>query len=384
MANLCPMHYSVGIELTRIIPFEEEVARVELDPEYRKQFADQHRRACMYKAHSFLDGMGTYTPSESWETLARLDENITTLPENGSIVGHVLGLLIKQRHVGETRRRVQLAHQHFGLRRREHPLIRTWSIDPCCIEVSSQPLNHWRDLHAFFKLADTYLDESGLKRHSDVIAGTGGHVNLGLTPEEIFHTQQLLLNHPWVMMAFADPRDDQHPLENRSNMDERQNVPGMNLTPPLYRRFSARCSHDYVEDWISLKNRHPIAYRDDPCRAEFRFFDIAQTWGMQEEHVAFAQAFAHYASMHPVRSLKRLMSQEAVVGLTLEECLQGFQRTVHMLGLPWSRYRWYAENNLRLRFEFGTDNFRTDPGPCGTLWPAAVAALRQHLMDKSN
>jgi len=233
-----------------------------------------------------------------------------------------------------------------------HHLFWQLGTDPCCMEFSSAPTQRWDQLKRFFTLSDTFLEREGCLRHSDYICGPGGHIHVQLTPKQIFKVRRQLLNQPWVMMAFADPSDDQHPLENASHASFHRKA---HRAPfyPLYRPWRQRHTE---RGWSNDKAGVPIAYRDfgEHSTAEFRLFDSAQTWTMQEEHMAFAQAFCEWAIYR--RKPDVLMSAEDVSMLTESEAIGGFKDLIRTLGLPWSRYRDYAYINIRTRFAFKTRN----------------------------
>jgi len=244
------------------------------------------------------------------------------------------------------------AHQTLNFNTLPHHLFWQLGTDPCCMEFSSAPTKRWDQLKRFFTLSDAFLEREGCLRHSDYICGPGGHIHVQLTPKQIFKVRRQLLNQPWVMMAFADPSDDQHPLENASHASFHRKA---HRTPyyPLYRPWRQRHT-EY--SWRNDKAGVPIAYRDlgFHSTAEFRLFDSAQTWAMQEEHMAFAQAFCEWAIYR--RKPDALMSSEDVSALTEAEAIAGFKDLIRTLGLPWSRYRDYAYINIRTRFAFKTRN----------------------------
>jgi hypothetical protein len=218
-------------------------------------------------------------------------------------------------------------------RENEH-LLNDFGTDVDCIEVSSAVLTSWDMLKEFYHKVDGICDDLGLIRWSEEICGTGGHVHIGV--EDGYAAQKvrrLMLNHPEAMFAFCNPSDFRHGLENTGR--------GRST---IYTQENAPCDKS-----------GPIAYRSYYSTVEFRMFDIAQTWEMQEEHVAFAQRFVDHALNHPADK-KTLLSKNEVEARDVQDHSENFEKLIRMLKLPWRRYRDYVEF-IELRHQFGTKNF---------------------------
>ena len=217
-------------------------------------------------------------------------------------------------------------------------LIANVGQDPYCYEVSSAPLYNWKSLKKFFTVTDAFLDQFGLLRFSNEVCGTGGHIHVSINDDkEATMIQRLMLNHPEVMFAFCHPCDDHHELKN---IAKRKFKTDGQYT--IYR-------HEYAEDSKS----GPIAYRGCYGTVEFRLFDVAQTWEMQEEHMAFAQAFVRHALKTPQ---KTLLFKEDVQARTVKEHVNNFRQLVKTLELPWERYKEYTDS-IKYRFKWKTSNF---------------------------
>lgn len=238
---------------------------------------------------------------------------------------------------------------------RQHPkLIERFGTDPYCFEVASAHLKSWQSLRRFFTVVDDFLDQHGCLRFHEDICGAGGHVHIGLTEdkeaEEASKIVKQMLNHPEVMFAFANPGDPQPCLRNLKKKElKHHQINRRHRSTGYYSR------NEYDEE-IRSQKRGPIAYRSYGT-VEFRCFDIAQTLDMQEEHMAFAQAFVEWSLKQPLLPFEKLMTREDVEALTCEDCIARFKALIEELGLPWDRYEWYAENNIRRRFEWGTKNW---------------------------
>jgi hypothetical protein len=85
-------------------------------------------------------------------------------------------------------------------------------------------------------------------------------------------------------------------------------------------------------------------------------FDVAQTWEMQEEHMAFAQAFVEYALKHPLKNTKKLLYKNQIEARSVQDHCNNFMALIEQLNLPTKRYKWYT-GNIKTRFKFGTENF---------------------------
>jgi len=214
-----------------------------------------------------------------------------------------------------------------------------WGSDPYCYEVPSVKLDGWERLEKFFTKTDAFCETLGLLRHSDEVSGTGGHIHLSINgSQEAGQLKKVALNHPEMHMAFCHPCDDYNRLDN------------------LYKR-EARQDH-----WRSMyKNEHapdlrqgPICYRSYYGTVEFRMFDVAQTLEMQEEHMAFAQAFLKHATS--IATPEKLLFREEVEARSVNEHIEQFAKLIHKLGLPWHRYQDYA-HNIKMRLQWKTQNF---------------------------
>ena len=218
-------------------------------------------------------------------------------------------------------------HDFLSLRNR----VKGWGYDCDCVEVSSLILRSWEQAEEFYHMVATPIEAIGGRVYDPNQCGTGGHIHVGVSQEEGDRIVRLSANHPWILMAFAHPSDSYNTLPN-----------------------------GYASSWDRLSECYKaraLEFRIGYSTVEFRAFDLAQTWGMQEEHMAFAQAFTRYALSEKSQGENPLiMTREQVGKLTLSQCLTGFEKLIHKLELPWSRYKWY-QGNIRTRREQGTPNF---------------------------
>lgn len=235
-----------------------------------------------------------------------------------------------------------------------HPLIHEVGYDPCCIEISSEPLMTWKELNSFFTLVDDYFCEPLFLKQNDYVCGTGGHIHVSINDKfEAYKVIRAVMQHPEVMFAFTNPSDDQHPLCN------------------LYENVAKQDQH-YIQTaidedrWYRInyynKNRAndekcgPVAFRGNYGTVEFRLLDVAQNWEMQEEHMAFVQQFMRYALSDPFEN-KSIPYREEIESRSVDDHVNNFLKLIKKIGLPLSRYREYYPDMIELRFKWKTANF---------------------------
>jgi hypothetical protein len=309
MSALAPWYRPAGVELTRILPWEEAAAI----PKKIKRDAER-----------------LYANADEFEKQYYIDLRWKDKVANAR--------LWKQGGILEQGRKLRDQHSQ---------LIHVFGTDPYCVEVSSTILKDWKSLKKFFTLIDTFCAKEGLLRFSDEICGTGGHIHIGVSgAEEACYIKRLMLNHPEAMFAFCNPCDDSHNLENLTK--------DQMLNHLKYQEIYGDTLYTTVD--IRGQKAYPIAYRTDHDTVEFRMFDVAQTWEMQEEHMAFAQAFVEYALKHPLKNTKKLLYQNQVKARSVQDHCNNFMALIEQLNLPTKRYKWYI-GNIKTRFEFGTENF---------------------------
>lgn len=216
--------------------------------------------------------------------------------------------------------------------RNHSDVVKRFGFDQMCVEVASQKLKNWASLEKFFRLCDDYLEKTGMYvRYHEDCGGTGGHIHVNIhSSEEAGHFQRVMMLHPEAMFAFAHPSDSQHGLLHRNAI-----------------------SRDNIHRGIIGKSG-PLAYRPEYGSVEFRLFDVAQTWEMQEEHMAFAQSFIRYAQKTVLP--EKLPTRENIENTTVEKHTKNFEKLIKKLGLPWKRYDFYV-HNIVTRFEQRTENF---------------------------
>jgi hypothetical protein len=212
------------------------------------------------------------------------------------------------------------------------PTVKHFGTDPYCIEVSSTILQNWDQLKEFFTRTDAFLDKHRMLRFSSEVGGTGGHIHISVKDDyEAQKVKRFMANHPEAMFAFAHPCDEHHRIENRLKKAVKRND---------YNIYTGDRAYD---------GKHsPIAYREDYQTVEFRMLDIAQTWEMQEEHMAFAQAFVRYAIAH---KQKKILFLDEIETRTVDDHIANFKTLIQLLNLPWNRYKWYT-TNIKTRFKF--------------------------------
>lgn len=213
-------------------------------------------------------------------------------------------------------------------------ILNAFGYDPGCVEVSSAILTGWDQLNEFYHKVDGLCEDLGLIRWVEEQCGSGGHVHIGIKDSsEAQKVRQLMLNHPEAMFAFCSPSDSYHGLLNTRQ----------------------KSSDVYTSSQAESMKAGPIAYRRCYETVEFRMFDIAQTWEMQEEHMAFAQSFVEHAIKNPV-ARRDLISSNEVNSRKVKDHNRNFENLIRMLKLPWRRYSRYVEI-IELRDKFKTSNY---------------------------
>lgn len=384
---LSPIYRRAGIELTRIRPYCDQLARIEVDKRYAARLAHQVPTRVLKKRAKRLEilrraGVDEKALIDVLAWLYALDDQQITRCLN---------------HANKAFGALPINDRGDWTPPSYRELFWSRGTDPECMEFASAPMASWNDFREFFTQSDHFLNAEGCLRHSDYIAGTGGHIHLETTLKESYKTRRMLLNHPWAVYAFADPRSEKIGIENVPRAAMRHAA--------IYRSFREGlrmteggddvigCLDGSSEggaldlQLVGKYHRHAIATRADKARptaarmdvgqahwkpssrmtTEWRLFDIAQTWAMQEEHMAFAQRFTEYAAIHD--TIRKVMTTEDVSALSPEDMVAGFRRLIETLELPWRRYQWYAKHNIRTRMELG---IHRDVMDCARAWAASV------------
>jgi hypothetical protein len=228
--------------------------------------------------------------------------------------------------------------------------------DPGCVEAPTIPLLSWKEARFTWHTAQAVAKRAGLVSWEEHQETGMGHIHAGIKMAEAKAIQLDLVHRPYLTWIFATPNGSNscgNFTRGRILLVKKGDY-GLNSDKDAISSWRGGDPwRDYPEDGPRHESHHP--------HLEFRAFDSAADWRMQEEHLAFIQAY--YA--HCIDNPRPWPKKTPFVGNYYAEkewqryrlnktlCISEFKQLIDTLGLPWDRYSWYIERNLDPAFEWG-------------------------------
>jgi hypothetical protein len=215
--------------------------------------------------------------------------------------------------------------------------------DPACVEHSSGILRTWKQARDFFERATTTAASVGLGWRDDHIGG-GGHIHMSkFTAEQAANMLIDAVCRPYLQMACLNACD-QHNAKPLLDAVKAVCEPAPYIKSACWHwsRYRTFCRNSQLD----MKRWH-LTLRPAHRTIEWRAFDAAADWEIQELQIALYQRYADYATqrttpldMPTIRHFRR-------VACDIDASVAGFRHLIeHELELPWLSYSWMVERNL--------------------------------------
>lgn len=215
--------------------------------------------------------------------------------------------------------------------------------DPGCVEVSSRILRGWGSTKKWYEAVCAEADKLDLTTFHPKVMGGAGHIHMGgmKFPMAVSMLRDMAAR-PYVGWALLDPNDD-------INANSLASASSHSLFGCAFKkRFS---SYDY------LYRNTVLTWNGTYKTVEWRAFDAAADWEIQEQQVAIVQRYAalfkerdYYVHGYPSDQLERgrfLTEWRDKYKKNLDLSIRGFREFIeHDLCLPWADYEWFVERNL--------------------------------------
>jgi hypothetical protein len=229
--------------------------------------------------------------------------------------------------------------------------------DPGCVETPTRVLTSWKDAkdvwQKIMKVADS-VDLAPRDTGGDAETGMG-HIHASMNVRQAKAVMMETLHRPYLSWIFATPNGSEYcgnlSLGHIRLQKNDPNGPFLNDSKSCIMTWRSECG-----SWDSNHGNPHL---------EWRAFDAAETWRMQEEHIAFLQAYYSWINKNPRAWPTGLdcMDDDYAAAVRhiyahdMELCIREFKDLIiNKLKLPWNRYSWYLNFNLKPAFEWGDRN----------------------------
>ncbi len=242
----------------------------------------------------------------------------------------------------------------------------TWriTIDAGCVEHPSPILKSWKESQQWYEKALSIGSKVGLTPYHELQEGGMGHIHMAMTTQEALIMVADMMSRPYLTWILATPNGS-HFCQSFLHYYTRADgfwgdaIRPLNLKKIGTNSTFSRTIAGFPQSRFVLAN-----YNDSFGTLEFRAFDAADSWEMQEEHIAFYQRYVHkilsnsdrhfpvpYNSKKGIQHLKSMLDGYRD---DKDRCIRDFKHLiVDTLELPWDRYSGYVDQNLHSAFEFG-------------------------------
>jgi hypothetical protein len=269
-----------------------------------------------------------------------------------------------------------------------------------CVEYPSPILKSWEEVQSWWTRATRVADLTSLTSFHPKQEGGMGHIHIAVKQEEAVAIIADLAARPYLGWIFATPNGSAYCKSVLSSYITKGLNPGFSFPvkneklkrisvnyvntnePPLYTDYYWNDTVDEnmktvlegpfmlkANRWIANDDRFMVAcYRPTFGTLEWRAFDAAADWEIQEEHVAFLQHYIavilekqkQYPAVPFIKGMRRAAQRRTFSAMreqyrsNFDLCVQDYKALiVNTLGLPWNRYEWYIDRNLKPAFEWG-------------------------------
>lgn len=278
--------------------------------------------------------------------------------------------------------------------------------DPGCVEYPSPILKSWKSTQAWYEAATDIGRMMGLvPTHYDQESGMG-HIHINCSKHDAAVITADAFARPYLTWLFAAPMGSKFCKSTVGSMIDEYTLPNYPVIgDKLVNKKKAVVSRNeyfmsiystHMKPKTTFKTVHMLetidasgkkttvetddgevdyslitrrftafAYREHLNTVEMRFFDSAEDWKQQAEHVAFAQRYVEQLLKNAKRFTPAPYAQRKATFENLKEmknqyrdnidlCIKDFKDLITLtLELPWNRYEKYIEKNLVPAFEYG-------------------------------
>lgn len=279
--------------------------------------------------------------------------------------------------------------------------------DPGCVEYPSPILSSWEETQRWWKLAIQVGKELDLVTYHEDQYGGMGHIHIEMTQVEAAMMTADALCRPYLSWVLATPHGTKfcksvigaYLSKVNHTSSWRETLPAsMELRYPLagdevlevpvkidadrnrYNLYTFYQTYDSDGNMFAYKwdesetNRFQMTqdrfslcpYNYTYGTLEWRAFDAAHDWSMQEGQMAFIQRYAAkvlsgaYPPAPFTKNLSRAEREKVLrefrgyYAKDIDRCIRDFKDLiVRGLELPWKRYKFYVDMNLVPCFEWG-------------------------------
>lgn len=215
------------------------------------------------------------------------------------------------------------------------PYAGTVYADLGCVEVPSPILRSWGEAEQFYNTVTKRLARIKLRPYrGDDWEGGGGHIHTGeLCKFERWAWFTQMQRRPYIAWTCISAVDD-------------INAKSLNGSKYLHTLIKRGC--------FKIDKGYCIVERRSLPTIEWRAWDAAADWEIQELQLAFVQRYAAWcAAVGPVEPLtgKENLACYGFYHSDYKACARAFKNfVVDDLQLPWRKYAWLVKRNLWPRF----------------------------------
>jgi len=274
--------------------------------------------------------------------------------------------------------------------------------DPGCVEYPSPIIKSWRQAASWFEQATDIGKMLELTTtHPDQESGMG-HIHVDCNIREAAIITADMIGRPYLTWIFATPMGSEYCksmlsaiISDRKQFGARSWQEFSDFNYPLkddtviiinsknkFNHFNKKSVLKTIDhngeiiykplDWYGnidynlLQTKFAATpWRSELGTIEMRFFDSAQDWKQQSEHIAFAQRYVYKLLENSKRytpapcvwektTNKHLKSQLNQYRNNIDLCISDFKDLItKTLELPWDRYSKYIDDRLVPSFEYG-------------------------------
>lgn len=305
----------------------------------------------------------TFVPDEHVAVFDRHADDWLAL-DTGRVVGmYALSSTLRTSHYS---RRDSPSYDRCSNRARVSSRLQGFiGVDPQVVEHSSPILRSWTHARRWYHHAVGRAAQVGLTTFREDHVGGGGHIHLGSTLEQAHKMLCDSYYRPYLAWACLSP------------FDEYNAKPAHRAGFELTRLVTHRQDILKATDWSSahtaktaLSETQCVGFLRPQYRyetVEWRAFDSAADWSIQECQLALALRYHQYVGKNDLMSLPcKGQRAKSVIHLLNDFSLVTAERDfrefiTHDLELPWKSYSWMVERNLQPRvkkfMERGLTNF---------------------------
>lgn len=228
--------------------------------------------------------------------------------------------------------------------------------DPGCVEYPSPILQNWKTAEKWYEAATSLGRMLDLEPFQENQASGMGHIHMGIPRHlrgEIVHG---IIERPYLTWAFAGPYNHDYCFTPMLHIIDALKID--RLTHHYHidyciQRAETRLARMFTgaDESTHVSHRYMPALRvqsDNPT-LEWRAFDAAADWEMQEEHIMFTQAMVIFFKNNKQSQLNMsdLFNSHMTHTNNFELCAEKFEKFITKdLKLDWGRYSWYVDRNL--------------------------------------